>query len=134
MASLATLHHVTHVSSSHHTTLHSADHSMTSHHIGGSAHQTNPTSHVIPLIRPNSNVHTIAPGEPHPTVQHHSLGVDHKGGDLNVHVNDKGYSIGGQDCFGGTHDTICIGGNYGNTWGGHANGGGMATITWSHQW
>ena len=163
MASLATLHHVTHTSSSsHHTTLHSTDHSSASQHIGGTGHtmhayQTNPTLHSTshPVNSPiggathSSPVHSIARGELHPkdfphytgyptnhstTPTTHSLGMDHKGGDLNLHVNDKGYSIGGKDCFGNAHDTICVGGNYSNTWGSHANGGGMASITWSHQW
>ena len=151
MASLATLHHVTHVSSAHHPSLHSADHSMISNHIGGSGHTmtiqpiashphpmpTHPTSlpyHPIP-IRPtthnDSGSHHSLMSNPPST---HSIGVEHKSGDVNLHLNDKGYSIGGKDCFGGAHDTICVGGNYSNTWGSHSHGGGMATISWSHQW
>lgn len=138
MASYATLHHITHVSSAHTSTLHSTSHPVNSP-IGGSTHPYSYTP----------TVHSFAKGELHPsdfphstgyptnhstTPTPHSLGMDHKGGDLNLHVNDKGYSIGGKDCFGNAHDTICVGGNYSNTWGSHANGGGMASITWSHQW
>ena len=57
MASLATLHHVTHVSSAHHPSLHSADHSMISNHIGGSGH----TMTIQPIA---SHPHPMPPCQP----------------------------------------------------------------------